>query len=576
MPKPKNTAGRGALGILEEAVHLLRMAPAGLLAAYYFGALPFVLGLLYFWADMSRSGLAYRYVSAAALGLAFLFVWMKCWQTVFARGLLAHIRREPRPRWSTARLMRLTVFQTFIQPIGLVLLPISLVLAFPFPWMYAFFQNTTLLGDGEDEDLGLVVRNSWRQAKIWPKDNHLLLAVLSLFGLFVFLNLALAALSIPFLLRSFLGFETIISRGWQFFLNTTFLSLVCGLTYLCLDPLIKTVYTLRCFYGASLRSGQDLQVELAGFKAPRKGLKTASVLFVVLGSFILTDMAAAAGRAAIKPPAAPVERAASNPSVPPARLRQAIEDVISRNEYTWRLPRMKPPQDEHQEPGLIDEFMDWLAKQIKAGIDTLVRWTRKVSDWLDKLFPDKKPVRETGLPGLDWMHSLNTVLILALAGLALVMIMLFFRSWRKRVRTRIVQAEAVQEAAPDLTDEGLAPDDLSEDGWLTLAKDLYSQGSFRLALRAFYLATLSRLAERELITIAKYKSNRDYEQELTRRARDREDLLRVFSQNRGLFDRAWYGRHQVTEEELDRFRFNYRTITTAAGGETPPGQTVYE
>ena len=49
---------RGPFDLLEEATHLLRTAPAATLAVYYLGAVPFVLGLLYFWADMSRSPFA--------------------------------------------------------------------------------------------------------------------------------------------------------------------------------------------------------------------------------------------------------------------------------------------------------------------------------------------------------------------------------------------------------------------------------------------------------------------------------------------------------------------------------------
>ena len=46
---------QSAIRIIEEAVHLLRSAPGSLLAGYYIGSAPFVLGLMYFWADMSRS-----------------------------------------------------------------------------------------------------------------------------------------------------------------------------------------------------------------------------------------------------------------------------------------------------------------------------------------------------------------------------------------------------------------------------------------------------------------------------------------------------------------------------------------
>ena len=82
---------KGAIGLLDEAVHLVRLAPAGALAGYYLGSMPFVLAALYFWADMSRSPFASGHVAGAALGLAGLFAWMKGWQSFYVRRLLGKI-----------------------------------------------------------------------------------------------------------------------------------------------------------------------------------------------------------------------------------------------------------------------------------------------------------------------------------------------------------------------------------------------------------------------------------------------------------------------------------------------------
>ena len=71
--------GKGAFDLIEEATQLLRTAPVATLAVYYLGAIPFVLGLLFFWADMSRSPFAHQHHAEAALGLALLFFWMKFW-----------------------------------------------------------------------------------------------------------------------------------------------------------------------------------------------------------------------------------------------------------------------------------------------------------------------------------------------------------------------------------------------------------------------------------------------------------------------------------------------------------------
>ena len=68
--------GKASLEMFEEAFHLVRSAPSVALASYYLGTLPFVLGLLWFWTDMSRSPFAYEHLDAAALGMASLFAWM--------------------------------------------------------------------------------------------------------------------------------------------------------------------------------------------------------------------------------------------------------------------------------------------------------------------------------------------------------------------------------------------------------------------------------------------------------------------------------------------------------------------
>ena len=56
-PEPRRKA-KSAIDLLEEAITLLRAAPASALVAYYAGAVPFWLGLLYFVADMSQSAFA--------------------------------------------------------------------------------------------------------------------------------------------------------------------------------------------------------------------------------------------------------------------------------------------------------------------------------------------------------------------------------------------------------------------------------------------------------------------------------------------------------------------------------------
>jgi hypothetical protein len=83
-------------------------------------------------------------------------------------------------------------------------------------------------------------------------------------------------------------------------------------------------------------------------------------------------------------------------------------------------------------------------------------------------------------------------------------------------------------------------------------------------LRALFLANLSHLATRELIAIARFKSNRDYQRELHRRAHTLPVLITAFGDNVTAFERAWYGMHEVTPAALDEFTANLKRIREVA------------
>src|SRR5690349_2209575 len=168
-----------SLDLIEQAIHLLRTAPLSCLAIYYLGALPFILGLLYFWTDMARSPYAYQHLAGAALGLSALFLWMKFCQAVFARklrSLLSAERSVTAPpsgefpaRLNAARsdaltpaqLVHIFLTQAILQPTALFLLPLAALPALPLPWLFAFYQNVTAMADGKSGETGAVLKKSF-------------------------------------------------------------------------------------------------------------------------------------------------------------------------------------------------------------------------------------------------------------------------------------------------------------------------------------------------------------------------------------------------------------------------------
>jgi hypothetical protein len=550
-PHKHRTRGRGSIEIIEEAVHLLRMSSGSTLAIYYIGTLPFILGLLYFWADMSRNPFAGRHTIEAALGMTGLFIWMKVWQALFLHSLRAQISALPKPSWTFKQLLRILLVQTIIQPSGLLFLPLALIPAgIPFIWCYAFYQNIAILGDGETDEVKTVLKRALRQTMLWPSENVVLLIILFGFGFFLFLNLTTVTLMLPGLVKMLLGIESVYSQSAFAMLNTTFFAAVLGLTYLCLDPLIKTSYLLRCFYGESLQSGLDLKAELKQFSTP-----AASVLacLLLMGSLLTTSsIHAQESKAASEPATRP---APVSSQVQVQKLDKAIRDTIKQPKYTWRMPRVKVTEDEAQASGPIGRFLNDMVQTMKS-------WAKSVRDWLsdllDRLFKSHK--HEMGTTGNSNASSLKAFLMILLIAVVAALIIFLVRVFLKRQPASvIVNSEAIA-SAPDLSDENVGAEQLPEDGWIKMGRELLARGELRLAMRAFYFASLAHLASRNLITIAKFKSNRDYERELRRRGHSLPDLLSVFGETVLTFDRTWYGMHDVSAEMVHQFASNVERI----------------
>ena len=533
------SAGKPALELIEEATQLLRNAPAGVLLGYYVGSVPAMIGLLYFFSDMSRGAFAPARLIEEALAAAGLYIWMKCWHAVFARGLRAFLAAEAPPHWTFARVARLVLVQTAIQPTGLFARIIAAQIVVPYVWVYGFYQNVCVLGDGETSQVRDVLRRSAAQTGLWPRQAHYALLLLFAFAFFIALNVSVATLLAPRLLKMFFDIETVFSRSPMSLLNSTVLATVAALTYLCFDPIRKAIYVLRCFYGTALQSGADLRAELRSTKIAARRMATiaASVALVLSASVPIR----AAGEEAVEMDA--------------AHLDNAIERVLQRREYAWRLPREKAPASER----------GWLATMVNDFSKAAGHWMKKGFDLVDRFFDLMRKwfggdSSDKGLPHSGWSVA-DAARPLLYGTIALILVLLAVLLWRMRKQTRdVVAAAPVVAPVPDLQSESVTADQLPEEGWLQLARQLIESGELRLALRASYLAALAHLGERQLITVARHKSNRDYDCELRRRVRSRDDLIAAFDKNVQVFEGAWYGEHGVTIETLGTFNENLETI----------------
>ncbi len=518
----------GALDCLEQALGLLRTLPPRLAAGYALGTVPFLLALVHFWADMSRSAAAAERLPAASLSLALLFVWMKLWQAVFTATLRARLAGGTAQPWTPRRVGRVIALQAAAQATGLVTLPVAAAFGVPFGWAFAFYQNLSALDDGLAGWRPLIGK-AWRLACVWPAHNHRLLGMLSIFWWFVALNVAIALAAAPSLLRISTGAEIVGSGGPWLFLNTTFLVVVLALSWFFVDPLVKAAYALRCFYGDALQTGEDLRTEIRAF--PRLGgpLRAGLVAALLLGA----APAAAQGRAAI----------------PPAALDQTIAETLARDEFAWRLPRER--SEAPREHGVLAEFVHGAFEYLADAVRAVARWIERLQQWFERFFPEEeRPPERSWL--VDVMARRQALLRLVCAAVASLFGVWL---WRRRGRRRPAARGGAPAASPvpDLTLPEVAADRLPADGWVALARELAGRGEWRLCLRALYLAGLADLARRDLLRLAPWKSNREYQRELLRAAGEAREMTEAFGSMVALFERVWYGRHPADERSARDF-----------------------
>ncbi len=562
MSTPRGGRAASAIGLLEEVFQTAKALPLSSWAIYYAATFPLVLAFLYFWADMTNHAFAHERLVTWATALSVLFLVAKTGHAVFAHLVVTHATGDadrPRPR-----LAPLAMNQAIIQCTGLVLLPMALVAVAPFGWLYAVYQNATALDDGR-RGLRELVREARVQAGINAKQSNvtlwlicpagvpvvavfillvipimrsfspewtegilalytgflaLVLVPLCPFAVVVAVNLAAALMIVPQLLKMVFGIDTAFSISPSGAVNPTLFIIVSGMTYLCLDPLIKIAYALRCYYGDSIRTGKDLRVKID--RIAQRGL-------------VLIAVAAGSLCASPAPAQDPADQAGEV-----AALDRAIETTLHDSRFAWRMPRQRPQASDNTVMRAIADSVENSAEWIGEKIIAIQVWLRKLFDRPEKDNPGSSAA------------ATRVLRVAAVALLAALLATLLFIAWKTWRRTTVVETNAAEArpAPPDIEDEGTSADALASAEWLKLAAELLARGEVRLAMRAYFFAGLARLGQLRLIRIAAYKSNREYVRELRRIDHARRGLVDNFHANLRVFESVWYGDHGLGPDEL--------------------------
>jgi hypothetical protein len=576
----RGDAGPSALVLLEESVHLLRRAPAADLAWYYAGGAPWVLGLLLFWAHCTWFTPAGDRLAWSTLLLVLLFGWLKLCQSVFAARLLARRLGAPLPVLRPASVPGLLLRELRVHTWGMLGIPVAALLTAPLGYVWTYYQLRTVT-DARPVEEGK--SDAWGLARLWPMQTHIGMSVLTILAIVAWLNLAICFFLLPYLANRFLGLDNSFSlSGWSF-LNTTFLASSVASAWLVIDPLIKAYHVLRCYHGRARVGGEDLRELFQEGGARRRLLGLALVGGLLWGGAVGTPLHAnepaqarsgansplvvqpdSAPDSTVKPAAQPSpvqEPAAGGAAKEPRRVEAkslggSIERTLMDRDFEWRLRPRPQPKEKREEGPLVRfirtgvEMVEEMGRSVKQAYKGFKRWWRSTFGGDEGEGPE--PVSKDGGSHagalLDlFTYGLGAVLLLLLGYLCFVVA----RQARRNARRSVLASPSLAPAAtPDLEDEAVHAAQLPSDGWLALAREKLAAGEWRLAFRALYLAQLAHLSEQGLLTLARHKTNQDYERELRRRAPQSGDLLEAFGRRRRGFDAVWYGRGQVQEDEV--------------------------
>src|SRR5262249_6168225 len=107
----------------------------------------------------------------------------------------------------------------------------------------------------------------------------------------------------------------------------------------------------------------------------------------------------------------------------------------------------------------------------------------------------------------------------------------------------------------------LEPDQSASD-LLGEAERLARSGDLRGAIRKAYIALLVELGDRNVISLAQNKTNRDY----LRAVYQQRDLYPKMNDLTNTFETHWYGYKPASEKDWETFRASYREALSSSAG----------
>lgn len=532
-----------ALTLFDESIGLLRERWLAFGAYYLLGAVPFYGYLIYFIEDASFGIGDVGRVAVQSLFLAVLYFWMKAWHCIACHELRSALKGESSAEGGMGGFLRVGLQQARLQGYALWGLIVSSVFVAPFGWIFAYSQFLCAVGVEADTAKDRRDR-AWKAAKSLSQPVHVFLAVYTVFWIIVWLNVAALVYFFPELLRMFLGIENLMAqKGWNLF-NTTFFVISVSATALIADAFAKAFFVKLLYKSESIRSGHDI---LSKFS---RSASLKSLAVVALMWFAICPL----------PGQVPEEAESASQSVTDKEMREmriSVERALADSEISWRMKRVSEKSEEDSSfVGAAFEKMVEMAKYTGEKIGDFLEWLLGRED--RRVSP---PVKGGSGAGADGFLRL-----LAFLGIALVALFILWVVVAAVTRKPLEPKDAGPDSVGDveLEDESVHAALLPSDRWLNMAREKAEEGDYRLAIRAVFLATLALLGSKQLLVLAKHKSNLEYANELSSRGLAKEGRT-VFNEFRKGFDRIWYGQYAAAESMYQSAMERFKRIDELSG-----------
>ncbi|MCX7818134.1 MAG: DUF4129 domain-containing protein [Kiritimatiellae bacterium] len=512
--------GHSPVELVEEALALLRRTPMAL-AWHLAGAVPFWLGLLWYWTDMTHGALARQRCSAGALVVAMLYLWKRVAQSRLGAWVRAAAADTAPERWSWRDWIALVGLHARCSTWSLLAGVPALLAVAPFGWWVAWHESLTAVCERPAAEATTARTRAWALARSDPAQNHLALGIFSIAAPLAAVNLAVMFAVLPELARTLFGVRGTFSMNELWVLRGSFALILVAATHLLLDAPLKALYAVRAFHIEARRTGADLRAEWRRCRA-----------------------AALALAAMLAPPsvAAPVPPPAATPTV--EEFNAAADRVLARPDFAWRLPRDAQPAA-GEPTSLFERALRWLGRQVTALGQSLRRLLARIEEWLRRRAGEPGSATERNA-GTGWVRPAAWAAAIA-AGMLLVLGLV--RHARSPVRPA-TGSHPEPLAAPVDAETTLATASPSDE-WSQLARHLAAAGDLRRAVRAAFLAMLASLAAHGWITVRPARTNRDYRRELERRADVPARLPQRFAHWLSVFERCWYGDHPADRATVE-------------------------